>query len=111
MGAQPVRRVFADWPMFYSESLHKSPTAASKARALLSRLSDDVPEQTLDDARLLISELVANAVEHVAQDGEIEVTIRLDERTLRIEVRDPGPGFTYAPRPKTAGSHDRGWGL
>src|SRR5690349_18047751 len=111
MGAQPVRRVIAGWPMFYSESLPKSPNAASIARDLLARLGDYVSAETLDDARLLMSELVANAVEHVAEDGEIGVSVSLDDRTLRIEVRDPGPGFTHVPRAKAAGSNDRGWGL
>jgi anti-sigma regulatory factor (Ser/Thr protein kinase) len=97
--------------MFYSESLPKSPTSASTARELLGRLGGDVSEAKLDDARLLTSELVANAVEHVREEGEIEVRVTLDDRVLRVEVRDPGPGFTYVPRADGAKGSDRGWGL
>ena len=95
-------------PVFYSTSLPKSPGSAAQARLILERVRDDVSEQVLENARLLISELVANAVEHVQEDGEIEVRLGLSDGVLRVEVLDPGPGFQ--PRPRPAGS-DRGWGL
>ena len=97
--------------MFYSETLPKSPTAPAAARELLDRLHDRLSTNTLDDARLLMSELVANAVEHVAEEGNIEVRLGVQEGVLRIEVLDPGPGFTHVPRSETAGDSDRGWGL
>jgi anti-sigma regulatory factor (Ser/Thr protein kinase) len=97
--------------MFYSETLPKSPTSAAIARDLLSRLADKLPVKTLDDARLLISELVANAVEHVTEDGDIEVRISFEDPRLRVEVLDPGPGFTHVPRASDAAGNDRGWGL
>ena len=96
--------------MFYSELLPKSAASPSTARGLLSRMRDEVPEAVLDDARLLVSELVANSVEHVAEDGDIEVRVALEDDVLRIEVLDPGPGFEYVPRAE--GKHsERGWGL
>ena len=73
-------------------------------------MRDEVPETVFDDARLLVSELVANAVEHVAEPGDIEVRVALSDSLLRIEVLDPGPGFEYAPRTSGAGK-ERGWGL
>src|SRR5690349_7759190 len=97
--------------MFYSETLPKSPTSAAAARDLLDRIRGQLSETVFDDARLLISELVANAVEHVVEDGDIEVRVELQDRLLRIEVLDPGPGFTYVPRAQNAGAGDRGWGL
>jgi anti-sigma regulatory factor (Ser/Thr protein kinase) len=93
--------------MFYSETLPKSPGSASAARGLLERARDELPEQVLDDARLLVSELVANSVEHVREEGDIEVRVALDDGVLRVEVLDPGPGFEYVPR----ASSERGWGL
>ena len=68
----------------------------------------EVGLQVLDDARLLVSELVANAVEHVREDGEIELRVSLEGGVLRVEVLDSGPGFT--PTQRERGS-DRGWGL
>jgi anti-sigma regulatory factor (Ser/Thr protein kinase) len=96
--------------MFYSAVLPKVAGAAAEARRWLDRLAGEVDDRRLDDARLLVSELVANAVRHVAQDGAIELRIDNDAERLRIEVLDPGPGFTPAPRrPEEAG--DSGWGL
>lgn len=94
--------------MFYSTSLPKSPASAAEARRFLDRLGDDVSLKVLDNARLLVSELVANAVEHVAEDGEIELRIALDDGVLRVEVLDSGPGFS--PPRRRRGS-ERGWGL
>jgi anti-sigma regulatory factor (Ser/Thr protein kinase) len=97
--------------MLYSESLPKSPTSAALARDLLDRVRPELPAPLLDDARLLVSELVANAVEHVIEDGDIGVRVELADSRLRVEVRDPGPGFAYTPRAANAGGSDRGWGL
>jgi anti-sigma regulatory factor (Ser/Thr protein kinase) len=96
--------------MFYTECLPKSPTSAAAARRLLDRFADEVDLEVLEDARLLISEVVTNAVEHVREDGEIEVRAQLEDGVLRVEVLDPGPGFT--PRPRHANSsQESGWGL
>ena len=108
MAALRVRGVPGSRPVFYSTSLPKSPGSAAQARLLLDRVRDDVSEQALENARLLVSELVANAVEHVDEPGEIEVRVALAEGVLRIEVLDPGPGFAPQPRPVDS---DRGWGL
>ena len=94
--------------MFYSTSLPKAPGSAAQARLFLDRVRDDVSEQALENARLLVSELIANAVEHVQEDGELELRVALSDGVLRVEVLDPGPGFE--PRPRPADS-DRGWGL
>src|SRR4051812_33888337 len=97
--------------MLYSESLPKSPTSAARARDLLERVRPAVSARLLDDARLLVSELVGNAVEHVAEEGDIQVRVELADGHLRIDVLDPGPGFTYRPRAADAGAKARGWGL
>jgi anti-sigma regulatory factor (Ser/Thr protein kinase) len=95
--------------MFYSERLPKSPASAGAARELLGRVRAELPERVLEDARLLVSEIVSNAVEHVREDGEIEVRVALADGVLRIEVLDPGPGFDYVAR--DGDGSDRGWGL
>jgi anti-sigma regulatory factor (Ser/Thr protein kinase) len=94
--------------VFYSTALPKSPTSASQARRFLDQVIDDLTPDRLEDARLLVSELVANAVEHVAEDGEIELRLDLTDGRLRVEVEDPGPGFVVQERPVDS---DRGWGL
>jgi anti-sigma regulatory factor (Ser/Thr protein kinase) len=52
----------------------------------LSTLDDWDAHQFADDAVLLLSELVTNAVLHAGTD--IEVTVQLDKDVLRVEVRD-----------------------
>jgi anti-sigma regulatory factor (Ser/Thr protein kinase) len=73
-------------------------------------LEGELDDETLATARLLVSELVANAVEHVPDDGDIEVAVGLTATGVRVEVRDPGPGFeAVATRP--AAPDEPGWGL
>jgi anti-sigma regulatory factor (Ser/Thr protein kinase) len=83
--------------MRYSETLPKSPGSPARARRVLDRLSGDVDDRSLGNARLLVSELVANAVEHVPADGEIGVDVTLTGGVLRVEVSDPGGGFAPSP--------------
>jgi len=45
----------------------------------------------LDDATLIISELVSNAIEH--GEGAIRLRLSVDSRGLRGEVVDEGTGF------------------
>src|SRR3954452_13020634 len=96
--------------MFYSQILPQAPGSAAAARALVERVRAELSQQDFDDARLLISELVANAVEHAQADGDIEVRVGVADGVLRVEVIDPGPGFEYVPRADGA-SVASGWGL
>jgi anti-sigma regulatory factor (Ser/Thr protein kinase) len=96
--------------MLFSETFPKSPRAAAQARLLLERIRPEVSEAALEDARLLVSELVSNAVEHAPEPGDIEVRVQILGGTLRIEVLDPGPGFTPPPFHADA-RKESGWGL
>ncbi len=62
----------------------------------------------LDTARLLVSELVSNAVLH--GEGEVSLSVWLRADALRVEVCDQGRAFAYEgqrPQPPMTG----GWGL
>ena len=96
--------------MFYSEVLPKDVSSAAEARRALDRLAGAIDDERLANARLLVSELVANAIEHVAEDGMIELRVAVSDQALRIEVVDPGPGFEPAPR-RAGDPEDSGWGL
>jgi anti-sigma regulatory factor (Ser/Thr protein kinase) len=96
--------------MFYKEVLPKAIGSAAEARRALDRLEGTIDEDRLADARLLVSELVANAIEHVNEDGEIELRIGVRDDALRIEVLDPGSGFVPTPR-RPDDPKDSGWGL
>ena len=47
---------------------------------------------------LLVNELVSNAIKH--GKGEIEITLRVEGETARLEVCDDGPGFPAGFNPK-----------
>lgn len=92
--------------------LPASPEAASVARHALDDLGDAVPDARLRDVRLLISEVVTNAVRHanLAAGDAIELVVELTRGTLRVEVHDPGGGFVpSAPSPDP--TRPSGWGL
>jgi anti-sigma regulatory factor (Ser/Thr protein kinase) len=89
-----------------------SPEAASAARHALDDLGDAMPDARLRDVRLLVSEVVTNAVRHanLAAGDAIELVVELDHGALRVEVHDPGGGFVpSAPAPDP--TRPSGWGL
>lgn len=89
------------------------PEAASQARAVVSEgLGRSVSTKVLEDATLLVSELVTNAVRHAAPAGipGIELRLKLDPERVRVVVSDPGRGFVATPKLPTA-SEGSGWGL
>jgi anti-sigma regulatory factor (Ser/Thr protein kinase) len=62
-----------------------------------------------DDALIMISELVTNAVRH--STGLLHVRITIDDQTLRVEVSDDDPTLPTAPDPDTGPDGTSGRGL
>jgi anti-sigma regulatory factor (Ser/Thr protein kinase) len=88
------------------------PEAVPRARRALDDLIGVASEGCLEDARLLVSELVTNSIRHgnLAAGQDIELRADVDGDALRVEVRDPGGGFELQAR--TAGTQENsGWGL
>jgi anti-sigma regulatory factor (Ser/Thr protein kinase) len=87
-------------------TLPPDPTAARIARRALhgARLPEDL-QHTVD---LLATEVIANAIRHAGldEDQQILFAARFIDDFIRVEVRDPGPGFD--PERETEG---RGFGL
>lgn len=95
-----------------SIELEASPSAAAWARSALVPLEEQVDEEHMADVRLLVSELVTNSVRHsdMPPPGTVGLDVSVDAETIRVEIRDRGPGFD--PRPRRAGqSKAGGWGL
>lgn len=85
--------------------------APTQARRALSRL-DGVDDETLEDARLVVSELVANSVRHAGLGTDDRIRLEVENRrdAVRIEVVDPGRGFEPNV-PERGPLHPSGWGL
>ena len=107
--AYPGTRVPGFRRMFYSETLSKSPRpprrpaicSIASVRSVYARRASTTPVCSM-------SELVANAVEHVDEDGDIEVRIdaarrRAARSRCSIQVR----ASRYAPRAADAGQRPR----
>jgi anti-sigma regulatory factor (Ser/Thr protein kinase) len=80
------------------------PTAPAEARAVVEAIGSDLPEPVLVDAKLLLTELVANVITHAARSiGPVIIRIRRNH-LVRVEVLDPGPMFNPNPRPPGTGA-------
>lgn len=65
----------------------------------------------IDDAVLLTSEVVTNAVEH-ARAGTIELSVVVSSRCARIEVTSPFESWRISPAPREREADETGgWGL
>jgi anti-sigma regulatory factor (Ser/Thr protein kinase) len=92
--------------------LPAAPEAAAVARRALDDLAGQLSDGRMRDVRLLVSELVTNAVRHANLDSgdAIDLVIELADNALRVEVHDPGGGFVpRAPTPDPM--RPSGWGL
>ena len=98
-------------PPDLSVPLGREPTAPRKARACIrSLLGDGVPAEFSDDAQLLTSELVTNAVMYTPNGCQLTAWFVGSAQALRVEVAD---GSADGPqlRPSTAPSDIGGRGL
>jgi anti-sigma regulatory factor (Ser/Thr protein kinase) len=88
--------------------------APGAARMIIAHcLGGLVSQRTLPDVQLLVSELVANGVQHgELRDGDmVLVRVYLAAETLRLEIENPGTAGVVASSPPGRG-HDRdGYGL
>jgi anti-sigma regulatory factor (Ser/Thr protein kinase) len=87
--------------------------APALARAAVSAFCETraVPEQTLATLKLLVSEVVTNAVTHANLDrpANIRLLARVDQDIIRVEVTDDGSGFDARQQDRSEG--ESGFGL
>ena len=91
--------------------LPAEPHSAKVARDAIAGLDGHLGN-VFGDVVLLISELVTNSVRHAGLDATqpLQLSVQTDGDTVRVAVRDPGPGFEPPPPPPTP-AHVGGWGL
>ena len=79
-------------------TLPADPTSVARARAeLCEAMAPELQEDELDTLRLLVSELVTNAVRHGDGSDPVEVHAHWNAE-VRVEVSDHGVGFSPTPR-------------
>ena len=91
--------------------LDRHPRSVARARRAVSGLAEHVAPRRLEDLRLLVSEVVTNAIRHSgAESDAIALRVVTDANGTRVEVRDRGPGFVYRGAPADR-RRTSGWGL
>jgi anti-sigma regulatory factor (Ser/Thr protein kinase) len=100
----------ATTPGRQSFRLAPAPQAVAEARERVMALATPfVDRGRLPDLRLVISEVITNAVRH-GGDGDLVVAVTPKQEFLCVQVTDTGDGF--APRPRAlAPDEDGGFGL
>lgn len=83
----------------------------AQARRSLEALRPSLDDLLVDDAVLLVSEIVSNCVRHASLDASdaIQVRVRGSNSMLHVDVIDPGPGFD--PDALSSSESMGGWGL
>ena len=91
--------------------LPAEPHSAKVARDAIAGLDGHLGS-VFGDVVLLISELVTNSVRHAGLDATqpLQLSVATEGDSVRIAVRDPGPGFR-PPKAPTDPAHVGGWGL
>ena len=92
-------------------SLRPDANSPAEARRSLEALRPGLNDVLVDDAALLVSEVVSNSVRHASLDAgdAIEVRVQGSRSKLRVDVMDPGPGFD--PERIMPSGATGGWGL
>jgi anti-sigma regulatory factor (Ser/Thr protein kinase) len=99
-------------PVYVHQRFNQADDAPGAAREVLdATLSARLAADSLAELRLVVSELVTNAVRHgPSGPGDIELIVEVGGDVARVEVSDAGQGFrppTGPPEPPDEG----GWGL
>jgi anti-sigma regulatory factor (Ser/Thr protein kinase) len=89
-------------------TLERTVDAPRAARAHVRGLEERLGADRSDDATLLISELVTNAVKYGPEQGEIRVIVADDGERVRFTVHDTGAGPLPVMRPLDRLPHQGG---
>jgi len=89
--------------------LPSTASAPARARGALDQIEGSISPERMRDVRLLVSELVTNAVRHAGGEA-VRLVVALTGSLLRIEVHDLGRGFELRPPPSDP-LRSSGWGL
>jgi anti-sigma regulatory factor (Ser/Thr protein kinase) len=102
--SQPWQGAMTDSPNYYVALDSQNP--AAQARRLVTQACDSWPTTRIEDAQLLVTELVANAVLHGQGDVLVRIAARPD--LLHVSVADDHPGTPVMANPSLRDEHGRG---
>ncbi|WP_275561952.1 ATP-binding protein [Streptomyces sp. 5-6(2022)] len=95
----------------YSQTMRRAPESAGVARKLVrTALAAWGQEDRIEDAALVITELVSNAVDHARLESIRVVVTRPSEKLVRLGVVDRSRNVPYV-RTDSNGDNTRGRGL
>ena len=89
-------------------TLQRTVRAPREARDRIRALEPRLGPQRTDDAVLLVSELVTNAVKYGPEHGEIRLIVGEHDSTMRVTVHDTGAGPLPEMRPRDRLPHEGG---
>jgi anti-sigma regulatory factor (Ser/Thr protein kinase) len=99
-------------PGFERLVLRRDLSAPHLARRWIVAVAGHLPADRLDDARVIISELVTNSLSRAGGGGDIEVTAHVSPERVRVTVYDGGVGLPQRGGPSHADLVAAGaWGL
>ncbi|MEU6462334.1 ATP-binding protein [Streptomyces sp. NPDC046976] len=109
---QPTTRVRPTGHPGYSETLPRDPESAATARRLVCvALSTWGLDELTDDAVLIVTELVTNAVRHARRRSIRVMVERIAPRTVRVAVADFSHALPVPCAPKNDEEGGRGLAL
>ena len=90
-----------------TRTLDARPAAVSEARSWIGAVTRGLldPDQA-QSLRLIVSELVTNALRHGAEGERIDLAVTPKPEFLCVQVTDDGPGL--APRPRALDTEEEG---
>ena len=90
-----------------TRTLEAQPAAVSEARSWIMSVTRGLldPDQ-VQSLRLIVSELVTNALRHGADGERIDLAVTPKPEFLCVQVTDDGPGL--APRPRALDTDEEG---
>lgn len=94
--------------------LRPDEAAPAVARGWVDRFSDELSSEALEDARLVVDELVSNSVRHAKlpmEYGRVIVQLAVRRGSLEGSVCDTGVGFELVGPPRPREDMSGGWGL
>lgn len=87
--------------------------AIPASRRTVEGLDEYIGDRCTEKLRLLVSEVVTNAVVHGGASAAVSLELKMavSQALIRVEVSDPGGGFVAEAGPPGSSREVGGWGL